>query len=97
VFGGARFDVTLRTRTVLLSIGAGLLVAVGAGVGVLLDPSRRDLQAHFHIGEWGSRSSFYAWIHLLDAFGWLLAVCGVVVAVLLVAQRRKVAAAFPPE
>ncbi len=94
-FAGVRFDVTARTRAILTTTGAAVMILVGAGVGLLLDPSRHDLQKHFHVGVWGTRASFYRLIHVLDACGWFGAACGVAVLVLIVVQRRRIAAAYP--
>ncbi len=92
---GVRLDVTARTRAILMLAGAAVLIVIGAGVGLLVDPSRHDLLRHFHVGLWGTRASFDRLMHALDACGWLVAVCGVTVVVLMVVQRRRIAAAYP--
>jgi hypothetical protein len=91
---GVRFDLTARTRIILMTAGSAAMIAVGAGVAVLLDPSRHDLLKYFHVGIWGSRSSFDRLIYVLDACGWLVAGCGVAVLVLMVVQRRRIAVAL---
>lgn len=91
---GTRLDVTARTRAVLMASGGGVMMAVGAGAGLLLDPSREDLRRHYHVGEWGSQASFERLLHILGAFGWFVAACGLVVVLLMIVQRRKVAAAY---
>lgn len=92
---GLHFDVTARTRRLLTTAGAVVMIAVGAGTALLLDPSRRDLSAYYHVGTWGSRASFDRFIYLLDAFGWIVAGCGVAALVLAALQRRRVGAAYP--
>ena len=101
---GVKFDVTARTRSVLVVVGAALMIVVGAGIGLLLDPSRHDLLKHYHVGawgrlwpdgSWGSEASFARFIHLLDACGWALAACGVALLVLMTVQRRRLARAYP--
>jgi hypothetical protein len=92
---GARLDVTERTRTLLMTAGAAGMVVMGAGAGVMLDPSRRALLKHYHVGVWGSRASFDRLMHELAACGWLVAACGVAVVVLMRVQRRRIAEAYP--
>lgn len=92
---GVRLDVTERTRTVLMTAGAAGMVVMGAGAGIMLDPSRRALLEHYHVGIWGSRASFDVLLHELAACGWVVAACGVAVVVLMRTQRRRVAAAYP--
>jgi hypothetical protein len=92
---GVRLDITARTRVILTAAGSAVMIAVGSGVALLLDPSRHDLLKHFHVGVWGSLASFDLLIHVLDACGWLFAACGVAVLVLMVVQRRRIAAAYP--
>ena len=92
---GVRFDVTARTRAILMLAGAAVLIGIGTGVGLRLEPSRHDLLKHFHVGVWGTRASFDRLMHMLSACGWLVAACGVAVVVLLVVQRRRIAAAYP--
>jgi hypothetical protein len=92
---GALLNVTARARQLLLAAGSVVVVSVGAGVGLLLDASRQDLQRHFHVGDWGTRTSFNRLIYTLDAFGWLVAACGVAVLVLMVVQRRRISEAYP--
>ena len=92
---GVRLDVTQSTRSILMTAGAAMMIATGAGFALGLDPSRHDLQKHYHVGAWGTRASFDHLIHLLDACGWLVAACGLAVLVLMVVQRRRIAAAYP--
>jgi hypothetical protein len=92
---GARLDVTARTRTLLMTAGAAGMVALGAGAGAMLDPSRRALLEHYHVGVWGSRTSFDWLMHELAACGWLVAACGVAVFMLMLVQRRRLAEAYP--
>ncbi len=92
---GVRLDVTERTRTVLMTAGAAGMVVMGVGAGIKLDPSRRALLEHYHVGVWGSRASFDLLMHELAACGWLVAACGVAVVVLMRMQRRRVAEAYP--
>ncbi len=92
---GVRLDVTARTRAILMLTGAAVLIVIGTGVGLLLDPSRHDLLRHFHVGVWGTRASFDRLMHVLNACGWLVAACGVAVVVLMVVQRRRLVAAYP--
>lgn len=91
---GVRLDVTARTRTLLMTAGAAGMVVLGAGAGVLLDPSRHTLLKHYHVGVWGSRTSFDRLIQELATCGWLVAACGVAVVVLMLVQRRRIAAAY---
>jgi hypothetical protein len=46
------------------------------------------------VGVWGSRTSFDRLMHELAACGWLVAACGVAVVVLMLVQRRRIAAAY---
>jgi hypothetical protein len=95
VLAGARLNLAARTRVVMMSAGATVMVVVGGGMGLLLDPSRRDLQQHYHVGEWGTRAAFDRFVHSLDALGWLIAACGIAVMVLAFVQRRRMSEAFP--
>lgn len=91
---GVRLDVTARTRTILMSIGAATMIAVGGGVALLIRPSRADLQVHYHVGVWGTRAAFYRLFDTLDALGWVVAACGLAVLALMLLQRRRIAAAY---
>lgn len=95
VIAGARFDVQARARTWLMTAGAAVMVVVGSVTGLQLDPSRDDLQAHYHVGEWGSEEQFGLLVGALSAVGWAVFVCGAVCLVLAYVQRRRVAAAYP--
>lgn len=94
-FVGARFDITARTRTILMTAGAVIMIVVGSAVGLSLDPSRADLLRHYHVGTWGSRASFYELVHILDALCWVVVACGVAVMVIMILQRRRISAAYP--
>ncbi len=96
VLAGVQLDVTARTRRVLQTAGALVMIAVGAGTALLLDPSRRDLAAYYHVGAWGSRASFDRFLYALDGFGLVVAACGVAALVLAARQRRRIDAAYPP-
>jgi hypothetical protein len=91
---GAWFDVAARTRLLLIGAGAAVMVLVGGSVGFFLDPSRADLRSHYHVGEWGSAASFDRLIHTFDALGWCLAACGIAVVVVMLVQRRRIAAVY---
>jgi len=92
---GHRLDVAARTRVILMTAGSAVMVVTGACAGLLLVPSRGDLRAHYHVGVWGSAASFSRFIHALSLCGWLIAACGVAIAVLMLLQRRRIAAAYP--
>jgi hypothetical protein len=92
---GARFDVTERTRIILMSSASAVMIVGGSCLALFLDPSRGDLQRHYHVGSWGSQASFAALLHTLDAIGWVVGVCGVAILVLMLLQRHRVAAAYP--
>jgi hypothetical protein len=92
---GVRLDLTQSTPSILTTAGSAMMIAVGAGFALGLDPSRHDLLKHYHVGVWGTRASFDHLIHMLDACGWLVAACGLAVLVLMVVQRRRIAAAYP--
>jgi xanthine/uracil/vitamin C permease (AzgA family) len=92
---GARIDVTARTRTLMMTIGVGVMIVVGSCVGLLIGPSSKGLQVHYHVGVWGTRASFYRLFDTFDALGWLVAACGLAVLVLMVLQRRRIDATYP--
>jgi hypothetical protein len=92
---GHRLDVTTRTRTILMTAGSVVMIVTGSCVGLFLVPSRADLRAHYHVGVWGSPASFSRLIDTMNVCGWLIAVCGVALLVLMVVQRRRIAAAYP--
>jgi hypothetical protein len=95
VVAGAWFDVTERTRTLLMSLGGGLLVFVGGSVVALFRPGRADLRGHFEVGEVGTETEWVHWVYALDALGLLIAACGVAALVLMVVQKRRIAARYP--
>lgn len=92
---GARIDVTARTRTIMMTIGAGIMVVVGSCVALLISPASKALRVHYHVGVWGTRAAFYRLFNTLDALGWVVAACGVAVFALMVLQRRRISAAYP--
>jgi hypothetical protein len=95
--GGVQLDVTARTRHLLTTAGGLVMIAVGAGTALLLEPTRHDVAAYYHVGTWGSRASFDRFLYSLDGIGLVVAGCGVTVLVLAALQRRRVAAAYLSE
>lgn len=95
IVAGAWIDVTERTRTILMSVGGGLLVFVGVSVAALFRPGRGDLRGHFEVGAVGTETEWTRWVYALDALGLLIAACGVAALVLVVLQRRRIAARYP--
>jgi hypothetical protein len=91
---GHRLDVGTRTRVTMMTAGSAALTVTGSCVGLFLVPSRADLRAHYHVGEWDSPASFSRLIRAFDACGWLIAACGVAILVLMLVQRHKIAAAY---
>jgi hypothetical protein len=94
-FAGVWLDVTARTRAVLMTVGAIVMILIGGGVGLFLDPSRPDLLKHYHVGDWGTRASFARLMHSLDTCGGLVAACGLAILILMIVQQRKVRRAYP--